>query len=58
MVFKGQILLLKFSEAFKEDEMFLEREDVDVLPQKSSFSGMLCSSIIRLQKLKCSETTF
>lgn len=57
-MFKGQILLLKFSEAFKEDEMFLEREDVDVLPQKSSFSGMLCSSIIRLQKLKCSETTF
>lgn len=57
-MFKGQILLLKFSEAFKEDEMFLEREGVDVLLQKSSFSGMLCSGIIRLQKLKCSETTF
>lgn len=57
-MFKGQILLLKFSEAFKEDEMFLKREDVDVLLQKSSFSGMLSSGIIRLQKLKCSETTF
>jgi len=33
-VFKGKILLLKFSEAFKEVAMFFERKDVDVLLQK------------------------
>lgn len=37
-MFKGRILLSKFSEAFKEVEMFFEREDVDVLLQKPSFS--------------------
>lgn len=37
--------------------MFFESEDVDVLFQKSSFSGILCSGIVKLQKLKYSETT-
>lgn len=37
--------------------MLFESEGVDVLFQKSSFSGMLCSGIIKLQKPKCSETT-
>lgn len=54
-MFTGKIVL-RFSGAYKEVEMLFEREDVDVLLQKSSFSGVLCSSIIRLLKLKCSET--
>lgn len=57
-MFKGIILLLKFSEAFKEVEMFFEREDVNIPLWKSSFSGVLCFGIIRLQKLKYSGTTF
>lgn len=58
MVVKRKILLLKFSEAFEGIEIFFEREDVDILLQKRSFSGVLCSGIIKLQKLKCSEAIF
>lgn len=57
-MFKREILLLTFSEAFEGIEIFFEREDLDILLQKHSFSGVLCSDIIKLQKLKCSETTF
>lgn len=57
-MFKGKILLLKFSEAVEGIEIFFEREDVDVLLQKHSFSGVLCSGIIKVQKLMCSVATF
>lgn len=57
-MFKGKIFLLKFPAALEGIEIFFERQDIDILLQKHSFSGVLCSGIIKLQKLKCSEATF
>lgn len=57
-MFKGKIFLLKFSESFEGIEIFFERQDVDILLQKHSLSGMLCSGIITFQKLKWSEPYF
>lgn len=57
-MFKGKILLLNSSEAVEGIEIFFEREEVDILLQKHSFSGVLRSGIIKLQKLICSEATF